>query len=82
MLSINTGVGGCYGRRGVPVFEDDVYIGTGARLLGLITIGRGAQIGANAVVLTDVPDAAVFAGIPARLVRKSDLQPVLFDRLG
>jgi serine O-acetyltransferase len=52
---------------GCPVIEDDVVIGCGARILGPIRIGRGAMIGANAVVLTDVPPGAVATGIPAKI---------------
>jgi len=52
---------------GCPVIEDDVVIGCGARVLGPIRIGRGAFIGANAVVLTDVPAGAIATGIPAKI---------------
>lgn len=50
---------------GYPVIEDDVVVGAGARILGPIRVGRGAVIGANAVVLQDVPAGAVATGIPA-----------------
>jgi serine O-acetyltransferase len=53
----------------VPVIEDDVQIGVGAKILGPVRVGRGAVIGANAVVLHDVPAGAVVVGIPARVVR-------------
>jgi serine O-acetyltransferase len=53
----------------VPVIEDDVQIGVGAKVLGPVRVGRGAIIGANAVVLHDVPEGAVVVGIPARVVR-------------
>ena len=52
---------------GCPVIEDDVVIGCGARVLGPVRIGRGAFIGANAVVLTDVPAGATASGIPAKI---------------
>ena len=52
---------------GCPVIEDDVVVGCGARILGPIRIGKGAFIGANAVVLSDVPAGAVVSGIPARV---------------
>ena len=52
---------------GCPVIEDDVVIGCGARILGPVRIGKGAYIGANAVVLTDVPAGAIATGIPARV---------------
>jgi len=51
-----------------PTIGNDVVIGTGAKILGDITIGRGARIGANAVVLTDVPEGATAVGVPARVV--------------
>ncbi|MDP9199834.1 MAG: serine acetyltransferase [Pseudomonadota bacterium] len=53
----------------VPIIEDDVQIGVGAKILGPIRVGRGAVIGANAVVLHDVPAGAVMVGIPARVLR-------------
>jgi serine acetyltransferase len=52
---------------GCPVIEDDVVVGCGARILGPIRIGKGAFIGANAVVLSDVPAGAVASGIPAKI---------------
>ncbi len=48
-----------------PIIGDDVFIGAGAKVLGAITIGDGARIGANAVVLCDVPAGATAAGVPA-----------------
>lgn len=50
-----------------PVLGDDVFVGAGARILGAITVGNGASIGANAVVLGDVPPGATAVGIPARV---------------
>jgi len=50
---------------GCPVIGDDVVIGCGARILGPVTVGAGAFIGANAVVVSDVPAGAVAVGIPA-----------------
>jgi serine O-acetyltransferase len=48
-----------------PVIGNNVDIGTGAKLLGRIRIGNDVQIGANAVVISDVPDHSVAVGIPA-----------------
>ena len=69
MISPCVTIGGRSGIRGVPVIEDGVFIGAGARILGDIRVGRRAIIGANAVVLESVPDDAVVAGIPARVIR-------------
>jgi serine O-acetyltransferase len=54
-----------------PVIERGVRIGTGAKVLGRITVHRDAKIGANAVVLEDVPVGATVAGVPARVVRRA-----------
>lgn len=49
-----------------PTLEDGVIVGAGAKVLGGFTVGRGARIGANAVVLKEVPAGASMVGIPAR----------------
>jgi serine O-acetyltransferase len=54
---------------GYPIIEDDVWIGAGARILGPVRVGARARIGANAVVLEDVPADSVVVGVPARQVR-------------
>lgn len=51
------------------VLKDECNIGVNAVILSGVTIGRGAQVGAGAVVVDDVPDFAVVAGVPARLQR-------------
>lgn len=56
------------GQRGSPRVGDRVDIGAGAKLLGPIRIGNDVAIGANAVVLCDVPDGCVAVGIPARIL--------------
>ena len=65
-------IGGRSGLYDVPIIEDDVDIGTGAKILGPIRVGRGAVIGANAVVIRDVPPFAIVAGIPAKVLRIND----------
>lgn len=55
-------------RRESPVLGDDVFVGAGARILGPVRIGDGARIGANAVVLDDVPAGCTAVGVPARIV--------------
>ncbi len=61
---------------GYPVIEDDVVIGCGARVLGPVRVGKGALIGANAVVVSDVPAGAVVAGIPAKVIKYLDGRPL------
>jgi acetyltransferase-like isoleucine patch superfamily enzyme len=51
------------------VVEDDVDIGVGATILPGVHIGRGVQIGAGTVVTHDVPEYAIVAGVPARVLR-------------
>ena len=56
------------GDRGAPILGRNVEVGAGAVILGHIRIGDGARIGANAVVMTDVPDGATAVGVPARII--------------
>jgi serine O-acetyltransferase len=51
-----------------PKVADDVFVGTGAKVLGEITIGERARIGANSVVVSDVPADATAIGAPARIM--------------
>jgi serine O-acetyltransferase len=60
------------GQSGSPILGDRVDIGAGAKVLGPIRIGNDVAIGANAVVLTDVPANSIAVGVPARIIsRKS-----------
>jgi serine O-acetyltransferase len=55
-----------------PTLANDVIIGSGAQILGPITIGEGARVGANAVVHKDIPAGVTAVGIPARVVMPRD----------
>ena len=55
-----------------PTIEDNAVIGSGAQVLGPVTVGRFAKIGANAVITKDVPEKAVMVGIPAKNVGIAD----------
>lgn len=60
-----------------PTLEDGVIVGSGAQILGPITVGKGARVGANAVVVTAVAPGVTVVGIPARVVlpRSDRTQP-------
>ncbi|MEP1385940.1 MAG: DapH/DapD/GlmU-related protein, partial [Paraglaciecola sp.] len=57
-----------------PKIKEGVMIGAGAKILGNITIGKGAKVGAGSVVLNDVPAHVTVAGIPAKIVGKPTCQ--------
>lgn len=62
-----------------PAIGDEVFIGAGARVLGGITLGDKAKIGANAVVLQNIPAYATAVGVPARVVKIDTPQPPVDD---
>lgn len=62
-------------RRRAPILGDDVFVGAGAKLIGALSVGNGARVGANAVVVHDVPDHATVVGIPAKVVRRRATSP-------
>src|SRR4029450_1355612 len=64
------GTGFATGKRH-PTVQDNVTIGSGAKLLGPITIGHGAKIGANAVVIHDVPPHSTGVGNPGHALRRA-----------
>jgi serine O-acetyltransferase len=63
--------------RAIPTIEDRADIGCGVCVLGNVTVGHDSVIGANAVVVTDIPPYATAVGIPARVIKRSvpDDQP-------
>lgn len=75
-VHVNQGVtiGGNWGKvqgtRTLPVIGNNVWIMAGAKVLGPITIGSNVIIGANSVVLRDVPDNVAIAGVPAKIIRE------------
>jgi serine O-acetyltransferase len=68
------GTGFATGKRH-PTLGDDVTVGSGAKLLGPITVGRGAKIGANSVVVHDVPPDSTVVGNPGHVVRVDGRRP-------
>lgn len=55
-----------------PTLEDNVVIGSGAKVLGPFTVGKGAKIGSNSVVVKEVPENATVVGIPGRMVMSQE----------
>ncbi len=55
-----------------PIIGDKVSIGDGAKIIGDVIVGENAQIGANAVVLTNIPPNSIAVGVPARILHKKD----------
>jgi serine O-acetyltransferase len=62
----------------VPIIGNNVYCGCGSKILGGITIGDNVKIGANAVVVHDVPPNCTVVGIPARIVKQAE--PDLYNQ--
>ncbi len=66
-----------------PTLEDGVIVGSGAQVLGPITVGAGARVGANAVVVKDVPPGVTVVGIPARVAGgRDETRPPRFAAYG
>lgn len=64
---------------GIPRLGDNIYIATGAKILGDISIGDNVIIGANAVVIEDVPSNSIVAGVPAKIIKSVDVD--IYDLL-
>ena len=66
-----------------PTLSDGVIVGSGAQILGPITVGKGARVGANSVVTKDVPEAVTVVGVPARaIVQPATRDPEVFAPYG
>ncbi len=59
-----------------PTLKDNVVIGAGAKILGNITLGNNVYVGANSVVLKDVPDNSTVVGVPGRVVAREGVKIV------
>ena len=56
------------GNRSVPIIEERVYIATGAKIIGGVTVGNHSIIGANSVVINDIPPFSVVVGVPGKII--------------
>lgn len=64
-----------------PTLGDNIIVGTGAKVLGNITIGDYVQIGANSVILKDIPEHSTVVGIPGRVVKTKGQEVTAIDNL-
>lgn len=71
IIGTNVTIGGKSGKPNPPMIGNNVYISTGAKILGDIKIEDNVIIGANAVVIKDVPRNAVVVGVPSRIIKYS-----------
>ena len=75
------GVSLSHGKRH-PTLEDNVVVGAGAKVLGDITIGRNSKVGANSVVVKNVPADSTAIGIPARVIKRGyDKTPLSHNKI-
>lgn len=73
LISHQVTIGGRGGHYDVPILEDGVVVGAGAKILGPITVGSHAKIGANAVVVHDVPPGATVVASPCILIDTAEV---------
>lgn len=71
MIGQGVTIGGKSGWYEVPVIGDNVIINAGAKIIGPVKIGDNVEIGANSVVVKDVPSNCVVAGIPAKILKSN-----------
>lgn len=79
---VTVGISGRGSKRGRPVIGDRVFVGPGAKIVGLLNIGNDVAVGTNAVVTSDLPDRSVALGVPARVVsNKGSFEFVIYDAM-
>lgn len=68
---IGSGVtfGGRSGIKEVPTIGDNVYVASGAKIIGNVNIGNNVTIGANSVIINDIPENAVVVGVPGKIIK-------------
>ncbi|HTN36150.1 MAG TPA: hypothetical protein VL053_03695 [Arachidicoccus sp.] len=70
----NVTIGGTSKKIEVPVLGSHIYVGAGAKILGPVKIGNNVVIGANSVVVKDVPDNSLVVGVPGRIIKSGILK--------
>jgi serine O-acetyltransferase len=70
VIAQNVTIGGRSDFTEVPTLGANVFVGTGAKILGPVKIGDNAIIGANAVVIRDIPSNSTAVGVPARIIER------------
>lgn len=65
---VTLGVANRGSKKGYPTIGDNVYFGPGAKVIGKVQIGNNVAVGANCVVVNDVPDNSVVVGVPGRVI--------------
>ena len=71
VIGTNVTIGGKSKKYNVPIIGDNVYLSNGSKILGDIKSDNGTIIGANAVVVKDVPGNFIVAGTPAKVVKEN-----------
>lgn len=69
----NVTIGATIEQEGAPILGNDVFVGTGAVILGPVVVGDNARIAANSLVITNVPANCIAIGVPARILPRTDL---------
>ena len=73
MIAQNVTIGGRSDFPEVPRLGTNVFVGSGAKILGPVKIGDNVTIGANAVVIHDIPPNSIAVGVPARIIKKKPI---------
>jgi len=73
IIGQNVTIGRALDPEGIPTIGDNVYISAGSRIIGDIKIGNNVIIGANAVVTKDIPSDSIVVGVPAKVIKKVNI---------
>lgn len=71
VIGQNVTIGGVHSHPGIPSIGNRVYIGAGARILGPVIVGDDVIIGANSVVVKNIPPRCIVAGVPAKIIKQN-----------